>query len=97
MKNLATLQRRAARRATPLPTLGDRRAIRVAAGIRQTELAAALGVSRFAVNAWETGRYEPRGTHRDDYVRALEAMRRAVAEAAANAAEPRRKTAGGGA
>ena len=45
---------------TDLTTLGGRiRTLRVAAGLTQAQLAAALGVGRIAVNRWERGRRSP--------------------------------------
>lgn len=84
--NLTTLKRKAARRVAALPSHEERRAIRQRACIPKTELAQALGVSRWAIEAWESGRYEPQGVNRENYARALTLMSDGVA--AAQAKEP---------
>lgn len=58
-----------------LPPVAARRAIRLAAGVGQEELARALGVSRWSVLRWERGRVEPRGESRRHYAGALRVMR----------------------
>jgi DNA-binding transcriptional regulator YiaG len=56
-----------------LPSAGERRRIREAAGVSQRELARALGVSWTAVHRWEGGA-RPR-THLAEYSRALNELR----------------------
>lgn len=59
-----------------LPELPRRRAIRVAAGVTQQELAVSLGVRRASICRYELGTREPRGELRVRYSEALEALRR---------------------
>lgn len=75
MKIDEVLNARAEERVT-LPTPEVRRAIRIAADLRLSELAAVLGVSVPAVSRYERGHREPRGDLRKAYADALEAMRR---------------------
>lgn len=60
------------RRRLPPPHM--RRAIRLAAGLSAAEVAAAMGVTRQAVAAWERGRRTPRGPLLSAYIEVLEAM-----------------------
>ena len=57
-----------------LPPPAARRAIRLAAGVGQTELAAALGVSRWSLIRWETGKVEPHPDARRRYAGALRSL-----------------------
>lgn len=50
---------------------GRARQARIAAGVRQAELAAALGVHRSAVGHWESGRCVPSAAHALAYGRLL--------------------------
>ena len=70
---------RAARRRgqQPLPEPGVRRAIRIASGLTQADLAAVLAVRRPTVSRYESGVREPKGDLRVRYAEALETMRRA--------------------
>jgi transcriptional regulator with XRE-family HTH domain len=69
------LSRRAAER-VDLPAPEVRRAIRVANGLRLSDLAAVLSVSVPSVSRYERGHREPRGQLRRAYADALEALRR---------------------
>ncbi len=62
------------RRALPEPK--TRRTLRVAAGITQSEVAEAVGVSRGAVCRWEAGSREPRGRTRRQYAEVLALLAR---------------------
>lgn len=66
--------------AQALPDPEHRAALRRALGIRQLDVAAAVGVSTQAVWAWEHGRSEPRGAHRQRYAEVLDAMRQRLDE-----------------
>ena len=61
-----------------LPSPAVRRALRVAAGLTQADLAAELGVSRAAVARWESGTRVPRGDYRITYAALLRELSRAV-------------------
>jgi DNA-binding transcriptional regulator YiaG len=63
------------RRAEPLPTPAERRAIREAAGVAVEELAAVVGVSPAAVYTWEVGTRTPGRKVRDKYAAALALLR----------------------
>ncbi len=69
-------QLRAARR---LPTPAACRAIRLAAGATQLQLADALGADRVSIARWETGERSPRGEMRLRYIALLDELRDAVA------------------
>jgi DNA-binding transcriptional regulator YiaG len=56
-----------------LPPADERRRIRLAAGVKQRELARALGVSLTAIQRWEAGA-RPRA-HVAEYRRALDGLR----------------------
>jgi DNA-binding transcriptional regulator YiaG len=64
----------AAARHVALPDFRVRRALRVAAGLRQDELAAVLGVTRPSVSRWESGTREPRGELRRRYADVLKRL-----------------------
>ncbi|MHA6631876.1 helix-turn-helix domain-containing protein [Pseudonocardia sichuanensis] len=66
--------------AAALPEPADRARLRRALGIRQREVALAIGVSPQSVWAWETGRSEPTGAHRKRYAELLAAMRQRLGE-----------------
>lgn len=61
-----------------LPAVDERRLIRLRVGVGQHELADALGVSRFTLWRWETGKIEPSGPARRAYAGALRALRGAT-------------------
>ncbi|MBO1335141.1 helix-turn-helix domain-containing protein [Streptomyces sp. VRA16 Mangrove soil] len=70
--------------ATPLPTPTERRRLRVARSLTQTQIAERVGVTRETVRSWETGRTTPRGRKREAYARILaELSKPQPAEAAA--------------
>ncbi|WP_333764966.1 helix-turn-helix transcriptional regulator, partial [Streptomyces sp. IBSBF 2390] len=57
-----------------LPPIAERRRLREAAGLTQTQVAAALGTRRETVASWESGRNEPRPPQRAAYARLLEKL-----------------------
>ncbi|MFF7199141.1 telomere-associated protein Tap [Streptomyces sp. NPDC088197] len=57
-----------------LPPPAERRRLREAAGLSQTQIATALGTRREAVGNWEAGRTEPRPPQRAAYARLLEGL-----------------------
>ena len=57
-----------------LPAPSERREIRELAGLTQSEVAAALGVSAPALSRWETGDRVPRRDHLLQYVGLLEKL-----------------------
>ncbi|MGW1974746.1 sigma factor-like helix-turn-helix DNA-binding protein [Streptomyces sp. NPDC001889] len=61
----------------PLPSPKERRRLREAKSMSEQEVAAAVGVTRATVRAWEKGRSEPRGRRREVYARLLECPGRA--------------------
>ena len=54
---------------------GEARALRLAAGLTLEEIAGAVGVTRQAVAAWETGERRPRGENARRYGEALRGLR----------------------
>ena len=78
-----------------LPPPAERKRLRVAAGLSQVQIAAALGTRREAVGNWESGRTEPRSPQRAAYARLLEGLAaRFPAPAAAPTAHVRPAPAG---
>ena len=57
--------------ATPLPSPKERRRLREAKSLSQTEVAARVGVTRETVRSWETGRTTPRGRKLEAYATLL--------------------------
>ncbi|MFJ3087666.1 helix-turn-helix domain-containing protein [Streptomyces sp. NPDC086838] len=57
--------------AAPLPSPKERRRLREAKSLTEEQVAAAVGVTRATVRAWETGRTSPRGRKREAYARLL--------------------------
>ncbi|MQS35837.1 sigma factor-like helix-turn-helix DNA-binding protein [Streptomyces katsurahamanus] len=55
----------------PLPSPKERRKLREAKSMSEKEVAAALGVTKATVRAWEMGRSDPRGRRREAYVKLL--------------------------
>lgn len=62
-------------RARQLPSAKTCRAIRLAAGVSQTRMAAELGVHRVTLLRWENGVQEPRGESRERYAQLLAGLR----------------------
>jgi DNA-binding XRE family transcriptional regulator len=58
-----------------LPPPATRRAIRVAAGATQDDVAAVVRVHRETISRWESGRREPRRLHLVRYIEILENLR----------------------
>lgn len=69
-------------RATVGSDPGAVRAIRVAAGLSNAELAAAVGVTPSCLGRWERGERIPRGPRALDYARALARLQKRAATAA---------------
>ncbi|MGW1045003.1 telomere-associated protein Tap [Streptomyces sp. NPDC002547] len=59
---------------SPLPPPTERRRLRQAHALTLDEVAAALGVRRATVGAWESGRTEPRPPEREAYARLLKQL-----------------------
>ncbi|SEE67744.1 Helix-turn-helix domain-containing protein [Streptomyces sp. 2231.1] len=57
-----------------LPPVAERRRLREAASLTQTQVAATLGTRRETVASWESGRNEPRPPQRAAYARLLEKL-----------------------
>ncbi|WP_224756195.1 helix-turn-helix domain-containing protein [Streptomyces sp. col6] len=57
--------------APPLPSPKERRRLREARSLTEEQVAAAMGVTRATVRAWETGRTSPRGRKREAYARLI--------------------------
>ncbi|WLQ41173.1 helix-turn-helix domain-containing protein [Streptomyces laculatispora] len=55
----------------PLPPPKERRRLREAKSLSEEQVAAAVGVTRATVRAWETGRTRPRGRKREAYARLI--------------------------
>ncbi|MFE6888885.1 sigma factor-like helix-turn-helix DNA-binding protein [Streptomyces sp. NPDC057694] len=72
--------------ATPLPTPTERRRLRVARSLTQTQIAERIGVTRETVRSWETGRTAPRGRKREAYARLLAELGRSEKTGTADAA-----------
>ncbi|MFD8571356.1 sigma factor-like helix-turn-helix DNA-binding protein [Streptomyces sp. NPDC059639] len=72
--------------ATPLPTPTERRRLRVARSLTQTQIAERVGVTRETVRSWETGRTAPRGRKREAYARLLAELGRSEKTGTADAA-----------
>ncbi|MEU6847640.1 sigma factor-like helix-turn-helix DNA-binding protein [Streptomyces sp. NPDC046716] len=79
--------------ATPLPTPTERRRLRVARSLTQTQIAERVGVTRETVRSWETGRTAPRGRKREAYARLLAELGRAETGKAGTADAGARKEA----
>lgn len=63
-----------------LPPPDQRKAIRVAYGVSQGDVASVLGVSRLTVSMWERGQTEPKTEHAERYAALLDSMSRAKTE-----------------
>lgn len=68
------LTRRADERSLPLPSPAAPRALRIAAGLAQSDLGAVIGVTRATITRYELGIREPRGPVRRAYRDALRAL-----------------------
>jgi transcriptional regulator with XRE-family HTH domain len=66
-------------RARQLPSAKTRRAIRLAAGVSQSRMAAELGVHRLTFVRWESGEHEPREGNRERYAELLARLRQVTA------------------
>jgi transcriptional regulator with XRE-family HTH domain len=73
MTTTELLERVRMRRSLPEPRV--RRAIRLAAGVSQADVAEALGVAQRTVARWELGQANPRGASLVSYVELLDALR----------------------
>ncbi|MFF9868361.1 sigma factor-like helix-turn-helix DNA-binding protein [Streptomyces sp. NPDC013953] len=71
------------RSAPPLPSPKERRRLREARSMSESQVAEVLGVTRATVRSWETGRASPRGRKREAYLKLLKAH-----EAAASPPRP---------
>ncbi|WP_369218330.1 helix-turn-helix transcriptional regulator, partial [Streptomyces flavofungini] len=60
--------------ATSLPSPKERRRLREAESLTQSELATALGVARETVRSWESGRTDPEGPEGAAYARFLSTL-----------------------
>ncbi|GGT31082.1 helix-turn-helix domain-containing protein [Streptomyces chromofuscus] len=60
--------------ATPLPPPKERRRLREAASLTQTQVAARMGVSKATVRAWESGRTTPSGPRAEAYAHLLASL-----------------------
>lgn len=58
-----------------LPPPEERRAIRIAAGVSQEDIAKELGLSRAAISRWETDKRTPQDEHLLGYVKILRTLR----------------------
>ncbi|MEU7280266.1 helix-turn-helix domain-containing protein [Streptomyces sp. NPDC045431] len=76
------------RSAPPLPPPKERRRLREARSLSESQVAEVLGVTKATVRSWETGRSSPRGRKREAYVKLLRAH-----EAATAGAKPANKSA----
>ncbi|MER7927028.1 helix-turn-helix transcriptional regulator [Streptomyces sp. NPDC096057] len=61
-----------------LPSPEECRALRIASGITQGELATAIGVTRQAVTQYESGTRRPQGRTLDAYAEAIQTLRDAA-------------------
>ena len=71
-----------------LPPPAERRRLREAAGLSQTQIATVLGTRREAVGSWEAGQREPRPPQRAAYARLLEGLAARFPAAPADAPQP---------
>jgi DNA-binding transcriptional regulator YiaG len=62
-----------------LPDPAERRRLREASGLKQSELARVVGVSQPTLALWEGGRHRPSGRNLRSYVEALRKLRQAEA------------------
>ncbi|MEV4330221.1 sigma factor-like helix-turn-helix DNA-binding protein [Streptomyces sp. NPDC049597] len=81
--------------ASPLPPPRERRRLREAKSLTETQFATMLGVTRATIRSWETGRASPRGRKREAYAKLLAAFETegaaASEERAAHETAPRRE------
>lgn len=69
-----------------LPPPAERKRLREAAGLSQTQIGAALGTRREAVGNWEASRTQPRPPQRGAYTRLLEGLAARLPAPRSNAA-----------
>ncbi|MGW6950955.1 helix-turn-helix transcriptional regulator [Streptomyces xanthophaeus] len=69
-----------------LPSLRVRQQLRLAAGLTQAEVAAAIGVQRLAVARWEAGATQPHRGNRRAYAHLLRRLTEKYPDAAAEGA-----------
>ncbi|MGW4506860.1 helix-turn-helix transcriptional regulator [Streptomyces sp. NPDC004436] len=73
-----------------LPSLRVRQQLRLAAGLTQAEVAAAIGVQRLAVARWEAGATQPHRGNRRAYAHLLRRLAAKYPDAAAEGASDER-------
>lgn len=73
------IEERLRRRRLPAPPIA--RAIRLAAGATQEDVAAEMGVHRVTVARWELGTARPTGTHAERYAELLDRLSDLAGEA----------------
>ncbi|GAA3753857.1 helix-turn-helix domain-containing protein [Streptomyces tremellae] len=78
-----------------LPPPRVRAKLRLAAGLTQQEVAAAVGVKRLAVARWELGQTHPRRPHRAVYLHLLNRLAERYPEAVKRDEDSRTPTLGG--
>ena len=65
-------------RSLPLPE--ERRRLREESGLSAREIGLAIGVTGATVARWETGERMPRGSHLDNYLDVLDALRQEASD-----------------
>jgi DNA-binding XRE family transcriptional regulator len=63
-----------------LPPPEERKRVRRAYGLTQTDMASVLRVHRITVSAWERGAYDPTGRTRQEYLILFRHMKREIGE-----------------
>ncbi|MFF3685566.1 sigma factor-like helix-turn-helix DNA-binding protein [Streptomyces sp. NPDC002187] len=72
----------------PLPPPKERRRLREAKGLKEEQVAAAIGVTRTTIRSWETGRTSPQGRRRELYAKLLAAIDEELSAASPDPAPP---------